>query len=188
MRGFEIDRNAMRAQLFAADRADRSNRHRGQSVPDLRVDSAGLRDLHHVGDLVRAGENRGVGAAVHDRTQRRAKRLEVGGHRPSINRHDRNLSATRFQSRDQIAIGDAVFLHCDSRAAKIPVRGQRRQKLARGIGLGRGDGGFDSQIAQRAGGLGSADHGHGSAQRGNQIGARTAGFHHLEERAGADAG
>src|ERR1700724_4352827 len=83
----EIDAQPIRANLLRADRADRADRHASESALDAFADSLGLRELDHVSNLVRAGENRDVCGVRCDRVQRRTQRRAVRWQRPSIDRH-----------------------------------------------------------------------------------------------------
>src|SRR6266436_3600186 len=99
MLGFEIDAQPVCANLLRADRTNRAYRHPRESALDGIADSVGLRELHDVSDLVRAGKDRDVRRAICDRVQSRAQWRAVGGQGPSIDRHYSHVRAARLAAR-----------------------------------------------------------------------------------------
>ena len=118
MLGLEITDESVARNSVRADRADRANRHRRESArTSAPMPSASATCITFMTwfELVKSATS---ASTARDRFQRLAHRSAIGRQRPSIDRHDGDAGAARLQSGDQIAIGDAVFLHRDSLARR----------------------------------------------------------------------
>src|SRR6266851_4018102 len=119
---FEIDRNAMPTQLLRTDGTNRAKSDRAESASELAADTLGLGYLYNVADLARAGEDDRVRFAVRNRPHRRPQWTAIHGQGPSIHRYRHHLRAARLESRDKIAIRDAVLLDRDTLTREISLR------------------------------------------------------------------
>ena len=165
-----------------------SNDHGVEAAHDRVGDAFGGRHLHYVGYLIGAGEQRDVSIAFRDGVERGMERAAVGRQRPSVDRDDQDLGAARFEGGHQVAIRYAVLLQGDALAAQIASRGEDIEQFTPGVRFGRFHGGLQSQLTHDGEGLGPAHDSDDARKGGGQGGARMPRFHHLEQRAHADAG
>ena len=84
---------------------------------------------------------------------------------PLINPHRMDPRSAGFQSRDEAAIGDAVFLHCHVLVGHENAAVDGRQQLPPGVRLGDAVGGGKADLPHGGQRLGAADDRHHVPQR-----------------------
>ena len=130
-----IDGQLVVAQHLARCWTDRSDDHASQCSAERLFQAKLLGHPQQVGDLVSAGDDQNVALAGNHGSDVVGEGRGVFGQVPLIDPHVDHLGAARFETGDQAAVGDAIFLKAHRVIRDCDAGVDRSQELAPGVRL-----------------------------------------------------
>jgi hypothetical protein len=183
----EIDRPPVAAQRLRAHGADRGDYHARERGGQACREAFLAGDTSQVLDLRGAGEERQMHGALGEGVGGAAERPGVLRQRPPVHRHAQHLGPPRSETVEQVGIRGAVLLHGDAAAGDGAGGLGGGENLAPGVGLGDGEGRYQTELAQRRDGLRTARNRDAAPESGGERLAPALGLDGLDERPRADA-